>query len=137
MPKHKCKRMTSLGGLPPSDADRKHERFPLKQQGLITLLDADLHPVNTWYCSVRDVSAGGACVMMGDMPCEGDTIILAIQPTGRTPAIAHLAIIRHVGLLHNEWIRVGIQFLTPTPRAQTLIQEALIELCARAGVPPT
>ncbi len=132
MSKHK--RMASLGGQSPSEADRKHERFTFKQQGLITLLDQDLRPVNSWSCSVRDISAGGACVMMGEMPCEGDTIIIAIPPTAKTPAMAHLATIRHVGLLHNEWFRVGIQFLAPTPRVQSLIEEALIELHARAGV---
>jgi hypothetical protein len=130
----KEKRMTSFGVSAPSEADRRHARLPSKNSAVVTTLDQNLQPGPAWYCGIRDLSVSGACLLCADMPCEGDRLIIAIAPTGDSRGAAFYAKIVHVGLLDGEWIRVGVRFLKPDTWIQELLDRAMAELLARAGL---
>lgn len=130
----KQKRMTSFGGQPPSAADRKHERIPVRRLVTVTLLDQNHQPTIQWSGGLQDLSAGGASVILADMPTEGDKVIVAIAPTADNRGACFYAKVVHVGLVDGEWIRVGMRFLKAPAAAQPVLDAIHEDLISRSGL---
>ncbi len=131
----KNKRVTSQGTGAPSMADRKHERVPLRREAVVTLFDAALQPVNQWACGVKDLSASGACLLLADMPTEGDRLVVSIAPSSQNRGAVFFAKVVHIGMVEGEWIRVGVQFLQAPPELQPLVDALHEDMLRRLGLP--
>lgn len=131
----KKERLTSMGGQPPSDSDRRHERAAVNHEAVVTWLDPDLNPCASWGCTLRDLSAGGASLLAADMPMEGDALIVAIHPSNGRAAVALFARVIHVGMAEGEWTRIGVRFLRAPERVEASMNAAIASMSGRTQRP--